>query len=408
MTETAPPAGMARNIALFPWVKFIQNLLFWQAVWFLYFQDVLSGRDAILLYSLRELATTLLEVPTGVLSDRLGRRRTLVLAALTILAGTLLLTTGEVFAVFALAQILLGAGEALASGTDNALLYQSLAAANREAEIERQQFRAWRFTFTALAVSAIAGGAMALWSPVAPFLASAAAAGGLLMLVLALREPPQQGDDSGAAAWRGQWQTLGTSLQDPVLIWFFCLSVLMYGYGHLPFVFGQPFILQALNGAGLATEAPLVSGAVASAMMVLSLGASHLVPGLRRRLGTAGLLLTAFALQIWLAFMLALSDAALVIALLFLRMVPSALAGPLVLARIQPRLHDTSRATYLSMQSLAGRLIFALALFVAAQGASEASALPYSDIRAILSVFVAVGCVALAALALSARRIAPE
>ena len=29
-------SGAARNIALYPWFKFFQNLLFWQAIWFLF------------------------------------------------------------------------------------------------------------------------------------------------------------------------------------------------------------------------------------------------------------------------------------------------------------------------------------------------------------------------------------
>jgi len=34
---------MARNIRLHRWSRFLRNLLFWQAVWFLYFQYVLSA-----------------------------------------------------------------------------------------------------------------------------------------------------------------------------------------------------------------------------------------------------------------------------------------------------------------------------------------------------------------------------
>ena len=39
-----------RNISLYPWFKFFQNLLFWQATWFLFFQSELSAAEAILIY----------------------------------------------------------------------------------------------------------------------------------------------------------------------------------------------------------------------------------------------------------------------------------------------------------------------------------------------------------------------
>ena len=49
----------SRNVALYPWFKFAQNLLFWQATWFLFFQNELSGAEAILLYAIYDLASRL-------------------------------------------------------------------------------------------------------------------------------------------------------------------------------------------------------------------------------------------------------------------------------------------------------------------------------------------------------------
>ncbi len=100
------------------------------------------------------------------MSDRFGRRFTLLASAVAGLAGAILLALGNDFATFALAQILMGASMAFASGTDSAMLYESLVAAGRKAEVEQQELRAWRFSFTALALSAITGGAMATrpWS----------------------------------------------------------------------------------------------------------------------------------------------------------------------------------------------------------------------------------------------------
>ena len=72
---------MPDNIKLFRLFQFSRSLLFWQAIWFLYFQDILSARDAILLIAISDLGAILLEVPSGYLSDLAGRRVTLVFAA---------------------------------------------------------------------------------------------------------------------------------------------------------------------------------------------------------------------------------------------------------------------------------------------------------------------------------------
>ncbi|MGL5010828.1 MAG: MFS transporter, partial [Paracoccaceae bacterium] len=65
---------------------------------------------------------------------------------------------------------------------------------------------------------------------------------------------------------------------------------------------------------------------------------------------------------------------------------------------------DGIRATYLSVQSLAGRLLFAATLGLAARQSPDAGVMPYADIRVVLAVYAAFGVAVLAALAVTARR----
>lgn len=390
----------ARNVALYPWFKFFQNLLFWQAVWFLFFQAELSAAEAVLMYVFYDVATTVFEVPSGYLSDRVGRRITLVISTLAGLSAALLLSLGSGFWLFAAAQIALGAHIAFASGTDSSFLYESLAEDGREEEVEEQELRAWRFNFVALALSAVTGGAMALIDLRVPFIASAAAFVLLLLVVLRFREPERH------ESVQGEWARLGAlseAVREPVLLWLFALSAFMYGFSHLPFVFGQPFILQALEGFDLAANAPLVSGTVTAAMMLVSVGTSWVAPAIRARIGLAGILLLAFALQIGLVAGLALTASVAAIALLLLRMVPDSFSRPFILARIQPVLRDEVRATYLSVKSLVARLLFAASLFVASGAASDVGAMTHEQIATILTSYAAAGLVAFLVLAVTAR-----
>ncbi|MGI9463431.1 MAG: MFS transporter, partial [Aestuariivirgaceae bacterium] len=155
---------MQRNIKLYPWFQACRSLLFWQAVWFLYFQNVLSAAEAVMLAAIYDIGTLILEVPSGYMSDRIGRRITLIAATLATLTGCLMLGLGSSFYVFALAQVMLGAGTAFASGTDNALLYDSLIEDGREADVAWHEARAWRFTFAGLAVSALIGGLVSMYA----------------------------------------------------------------------------------------------------------------------------------------------------------------------------------------------------------------------------------------------------
>ena len=400
--------GFAANVPLYRWSRFLRSLMFWQAVWFLYFQNSLSAAEAILLYAVYDVATTALEVPSGYMSDRIGRRFTLLASAAAGLAGALLLAVGDSFAAFACGQVLLGASMAFASGTDEAMLYESLAACDRSAEIERQELIAWRFSFSGLALSAVTGGAMALVDPRLPFVAGALALAGLFAVTLRMVEPPKSGNDLPEGAEVLRLGSLRAAARDPVLNWLFVLGVLMYVFSHLPFVFGQPFILQALDSLGLASQAPLVSGAVSATMMGISVAVSLFALRLRRAVGLPVILLAAFGMQIGLVGVLAITNSAIAVAFLFLRMVPDALSRPFIIGRIQPLLRNDARATWLSLKSFVGRLVFAGALALAASTTTADGIMPYPDIARILTGAFLVGLAMLCVLAFSARRIAIE
>ena len=184
-------ASILRNTQLYRWSRFLRSLIFWQAVWFLYFQNVLSATAAILLYAVYDVAATLLEVPSGYMSDRLGRKKTLIASAIAGLGGSFLVAIGDSFAVFAAGQVLIGTSMAFASGTDEAMLYESLTATGRADEIEKQEIIAWRYSFSALTLSALTGGALTLIDPRLPIVGGALAFGGLFWITMRFVEPPR-------------------------------------------------------------------------------------------------------------------------------------------------------------------------------------------------------------------------
>lgn len=309
------------------------------------------------------------------MSDRMGRRVTLLAAAFCGVGATVLLVLGEGFFQFALANVMLGAAGAFASGTDSSLLFESLKAENRAAEVEAATLKAWRFSFTALAFSALTGGVLAQYDEAFPYVATAISAVALLGITALFREPPH----TKPADHRENLRAIRSSLTQPTLFWLLCLTLVMYVFSHIPFVFGQPFIREALTAEGYAAQTPMVSGGVTFSMMVISVAVSLVALPLRKTMGLPGILLLAFGMQVALTAALAISNSLFVIALLLFRMVPDSLSQPFILARIQPLLPDGIRATYLSVQSLAGRLLFAGTLSLAATQTTDQTAIPYAD-----------------------------
>lgn len=392
---------MSQNVRLYPWFRFFQSLTFWQAVWFLFFQQNLTPGEAIMMYVIYDVSTMAMEVPSGYLSDRLGRRLTLIVAAIVNVAAMGLVVLGDGFLAFGAAQVLLGSGAAFASGTDSALLYESLSEEGRDDEVESHELLAWRASYAALALSAVSGGLMSLLDPLLPFIATGAAGFIALGLTMLFTEPAHARSDNEDQRAATPW----AMVSHPVLGWLFVLSLFMYAFSHVPFVFGQPFILQALTDWGLAAEAPAISGAVTTTMMLVSLSVSVFAKPLRERIGVGAILLLAIGMQVWLIGMLALSNHIAVIALLVLRMVPDGLSRPFILARIQPLLADRRRATYLSLQSFCGRLALAGSLLVFAAGTSDETAMPYPEIQTILLWYLGTGLVVIGGLALTVRAV---
>jgi len=80
------------------------------------------------------LTTLILEIPTGVMADLLGKKNTLLIARAMYVIELILVAFGNGFWVFLVAKIISGIGVSMSSGTSSALLYDSLKKLGREKE----------------------------------------------------------------------------------------------------------------------------------------------------------------------------------------------------------------------------------------------------------------------------------
>ena len=64
---------MDRNVRLYPIYQAARSSTFWLPVFFLYFSSKFDVADVLLLEAIYYGAVVALEVPSGYLSDRLGR-----------------------------------------------------------------------------------------------------------------------------------------------------------------------------------------------------------------------------------------------------------------------------------------------------------------------------------------------
>ena len=106
---------------------FLKNLRFFEPFLVLFFLEKgMSFVQIGTLYAIREIATNFLEIPTGFLSDALGRRRTMMASFIFYIFSFIVFYAFNLFWHFALAMILFAVGEAFRTGTHKAMIFAYL------------------------------------------------------------------------------------------------------------------------------------------------------------------------------------------------------------------------------------------------------------------------------------------
>lgn len=127
------PNKIKRQLLLLYLFVVIFSLDFLGPIEFLFFKSKGLGLgDILLLNSIMSFSILILEVPTGYITDKIGRINSFLLTVLTMIGGYWLLIIGNTFYVYTIAHCLFGMGVSFFSGTDTAFLYDTLLTKKRE------------------------------------------------------------------------------------------------------------------------------------------------------------------------------------------------------------------------------------------------------------------------------------
>lgn len=134
-----------------------------------YQENGLSMQDVLTLKGIYSVAVVVLEIPSGYLADVWGRKKSLILGAILGCLGFVVYSFSYGFTGFLAAELILGIGSSFISGSDSAMLYDSLLKMKREKEYLKQESRVMSVGNFAEAIAGIAGGSLALISLRTPF-----------------------------------------------------------------------------------------------------------------------------------------------------------------------------------------------------------------------------------------------
>ncbi len=342
--------GNIRRLYLF---SFLKMMLFPMAIITLFWKDHigLSLTDIMLLQGAFSLASLCLEYPSGYISDRLGYRFSLNLASALGVAGWAVYTLAGSFAGVLLAEIMLGISFAFISGSDSALLFETLRARGKELDYRQHDGAMTACAQTGEAVGALFAGLLYSMAPLLPFFIQIAVWLLALLVTARLREPEAAPAlthshlQEALVTWNLAWRD-SPRLRSTIL--------LATGLGlasFYPVWLIQPYMQQC--GLPLSWFGPVWAGA--NLTVALFSVASHKV-GIR--LGDRGLLLSLLLLTIIGYLGLGLTGGLFSFLFYYLLTAMRGLQGPFIRQFLQKESARHNRASLLSLKALAFRLGF--------------------------------------------------
>jgi MFS family permease len=334
--------------------SFLQMTLFPMAIITLFWKDHigLTLTQILLLQSIFSAATLALDYPAGYISDRLGYRCALNIAALLGIAGWGVYTVAASFGTVLLAEILLGMSLSFISGSDSALLYETLRAEGQEHSYARHEGRMNGFGQIGEAAGALLAGVIYAYAPVLPFLLQVGVWVAALCVTRELADTPREHAGPTRSHLAQAFATARYAFRDNKhLRYTILLSTVLGISSFYPVWLIQPYMQHC--GVPLAWFGPV--WACANLTVALCALASHRMHGL---LGDRSMVLLCVGLVGAGYCGLGVTTGVWGFLFYYLLTCMRGLRGPMMLAHTQRESASANRAATLSLQTVAFRLLF--------------------------------------------------
>lgn len=333
--------------------SFLQMSLFPMAIITLFWKDQIgmSLTEILLLQGIFAVAMVIMEYPSGYLSDRIGYRKALNYAALLGILGWGLYTLADSFAQVLVAEIVLGFSFSFISGSDSALLFESLKGTDEEQHYARHEGRMNGCGQMGEACGAIFAGLLYAAAPLLPFLIQVLVWTLAFLLSRTLVEP-QRKFKSPTSHFAEAWQSTRYALVENRRLRYTILLNLVLGMASFyPVWLIQPYMQD--GGVPIAWFGPIWAVANLSvALFALASHRSHL------KLGNRWMVLLFVLLIIGGYLGLGLAGGLWGFVFYYLLTSMRGLRGPMLMNHAQQEIPSANRAGILSLQSLCFRLSF--------------------------------------------------
>ncbi len=334
----------------------LKMTLFPMAIITLFWKDQigLSLTDILLLQAIFSVTSVLFEYPSGYISDRIGYKSALLLASVLSALGWAYYSFADSFFHVLVAEVILGSAWAFISGSDSALLYETLRMQGRETLYSRYDGRMTGCAQTGEAAGAVFAGLMYAYWPLMPFVFQVGVWGAAFILCLGLKEPEQMeehyiGSHLAEALTTCKYAIIENTHIRTTLIFGSCMGV---GSFYMVWLV-QPYMQE--TSVPVTWFGPVWAGA--NLMVAIASLFSH---RLRLYIGERWMIVLFVALALIGYLGLSATGAAYGFLFYYLLTCMRGLQGPMMRNLLQQASRRRNRASILSLYSLSFRLLFVL------------------------------------------------
>lgn len=130
--------SVKRNIVLIGILNLLMEFKLYGAVCILYFVSITKSIAlGMSIFSITMISAAILEIPTGALSDKIGRKKTIILGTIASLIYIILFAISKNYIILLIGAIFEGLERALFSGNNEALIYDTLKELKKENEYDK-------------------------------------------------------------------------------------------------------------------------------------------------------------------------------------------------------------------------------------------------------------------------------
>jgi MFS family permease len=340
-------------------VQALIMFILWVPIWVVFLQRKgLNLTEIGLLEAGAWTLTAALEVPTGAIADRWGRKASMAIGAFAYAMAMFLILADALSPLFLLGYALWNSSSAFVSGADSALLYDSLRADGRASEAAKQTGRYTAIQQGSQGIASLVGAALATVDITLCFTLCGIGALVASALALTMKEPPHT-DEEGEVRlgyWKNLQTAIGIAARRPIVRALLLLSAMIL---VVPLVVYYALLQPYALFVGL----PIASlGVVVVGVQLTNVVASWLAHRTQGRFALTDVVTVGVVVLIVASAGLALLPSIPTVALMLAVALVPALCAPLLTARINDLIPSAQRATILSLSALLFELGLAVAM----------------------------------------------